>query len=63
MAKRFGTNKSRRERRPKSSASKNIAVEQAQTAKARFHQPKTLVQFFRESPFVGVELDLERQDD
>lgn len=29
----------------------------------RAHQPKTLVQFFRESPFVGVELDLERQKD
>lgn len=29
----------------------------------RAHQPKTLVQFFRESPFVGVELDLEREKD
>jgi hypothetical protein len=61
MARRFGTNKGRRERRPENSAPKYIAVEQVQTAKARFHQPKTLVQFFRESPFVGVELDLERQ--
>jgi antitoxin Phd len=24
------------------------------------HQPKNLLQFFRESPFVGVDLDLER---
>jgi len=24
------------------------------------HQPKSLLQFFRESPLVGVELDLER---
>jgi hypothetical protein len=26
-------------------------------------EPKSLVQFFRESPLVGVELDLERDDD
>src|SRR5713226_3122209 len=31
------------------------------TAKAR--QPKSLVQFFRESPLVGVKLDLERDKD
>jgi antitoxin Phd len=29
----------------------------------RSHQPKNLVEFFRESPLVGVELDLERQKD
>ena len=29
----------------------------------RSHQPKSLVQFFRESPLVGVELDLARQKD
>ncbi len=29
----------------------------------RSHQPKTLIEFFRESPLVGVELDLERQKD
>ena len=29
----------------------------------RSHQPKNLVQFFRESPLVGVELDLARQKD
>jgi antitoxin Phd len=27
------------------------------------HQPKSLVQFFRESPLVGVELDLVRAED
>lgn len=27
------------------------------------HQPKSLVQFFRQSPFVGVKLDLERDKD
>jgi hypothetical protein len=26
-------------------------------------QPKSLLEFFRESPLVGVELDLERQKD
>jgi len=29
----------------------------------RAHQPKTLVEFFRKSPLVGVELDVERQKD
>ncbi len=29
----------------------------------RSHQPKSLVQFFRDSPLVGVELDLARQRD
>jgi prevent-host-death family protein len=29
----------------------------------RAHQPKSLAQFFRESPLVGVELDLEREKD
>ena len=29
----------------------------------RSHQPKSLAQFFRESPLVGVELDLERAKD
>jgi antitoxin Phd len=40
-----------------------ISDEQYDEFVGRSHQPKTLVQFFRESPFVGVELDLERQDD
>ena len=29
----------------------------------RAHQPKTLVEFFRQSPLVDVELDLKRQKD
>ena len=29
----------------------------------RAHQPKNLVQFFRQSPLVGIELDLTRQKD
>src|ERR1700758_4026798 len=30
---------------------------------SRPHQPKSIVQFFRQSPFVGVKLDLERDKD
>jgi len=30
---------------------------------AKSHQPKSIVQFFRESPLVGMELDLERDKD
>jgi len=30
---------------------------------ARSPQPKSLVEFFRESPLMGVQLDLERQKD
>jgi prevent-host-death family protein len=40
-----------------------ISDEQYEEFVGRSHQPRTLVQFFRESPFVGVELDLERQKD
>jgi antitoxin Phd len=40
-----------------------ISDEQYDEFVGRSHQPKSLVQFFRESPFVGVELDLERQKD
>lgn len=40
-----------------------ISDEQYEDLTGRAHQPKTLVEFFRESPFVGVELDLERQKD
>jgi prevent-host-death family protein len=40
-----------------------ISDEQYDEFVGRSHQPRTLVQFFRESPFVGVELDLERQKD
>ena len=38
-----------------------IAEEQYQQLVRKVHQPKSLVQFFRESPFVGVDLDLERE--
>lgn len=40
-----------------------IADEQFDQLKARSHQPKSIVQFFRESPLVGVKLDLERDKD
>jgi antitoxin Phd len=40
-----------------------ISEEQYERLTAKSHQPKSLVQFFRESPLVGVELDLERDQD
>jgi prevent-host-death family protein len=40
-----------------------ISDEQYDEFVGRSHQPKTLVEFFRESPFVGLDLDLERQKD
>lgn len=40
-----------------------ISNEQYEQLVGRAHQPKSLVQFFRESPLVGVELDLERAKD
>jgi antitoxin Phd len=40
-----------------------IADEQYERLVGKSHQPKNLVQFFRESPLVGVELDLERVKD
>lgn len=40
-----------------------ISGEQYEELVGRSHQPKNLVEFFRESPFVGVELDLERPKD
>ena len=40
-----------------------LAEEQYERLKGKSHQPKNLVQFFRQSPFVGVELDLERDRD
>jgi antitoxin Phd len=40
-----------------------ISEEQYERLTAKAHQPKSLVQFFRESPLVGVELDLERNKD
>ena len=40
-----------------------ISGEQYEELIGRSHQPKNIVEFFRESPFVGVELSLERQKD
>lgn len=40
-----------------------IAEEQYEQLVGRTHQPKSLAQFFRESPLVGAELDLERDKD
>jgi antitoxin Phd len=40
-----------------------ISDEQYERLTVRSHQPKSIVQFFRESPMVGVELDLERDKD
>ncbi|SRR5579871_6674931 len=40
-----------------------ISDEQYDELVGKSHQPKNLVQFFRESPLVGVELDLERNKD
>jgi prevent-host-death family protein len=40
-----------------------ISDEQYDQLVGKSHQPKNLVRFFRESPLVGVELDLERAKD
>jgi prevent-host-death family protein len=40
-----------------------ISDEQYDRLLVRSHQPKSIVQFFRESPLVGVDLDLERDKD
>jgi antitoxin Phd len=40
-----------------------MPVEQFDRLMNRSRQPKSLVQFFRESPLVGLELDLERDKD
>lgn len=40
-----------------------IADEQYQQLVGKSHQPKSIVQFFRESPLVGIDLDLERAKD
>ncbi len=40
-----------------------ISDEQYEQLVGKAHQPKSLVQFFRESPLVGVDLDLEREKD
>jgi len=40
-----------------------ISDEQYEQLVSRSHQPESIVQFFRESPLVGVELNLERDKD
>jgi antitoxin Phd len=40
-----------------------ISDEQYERLTARWRQPARLVQFFRQSPLAGVELDLERDRD
>jgi prevent-host-death family protein len=40
-----------------------ISDEQYQQLVGKAHQPKNLLQFFRESPLVGIELDLVRDKD
>src|ERR1017187_7500132 len=40
-----------------------ISDEQYERLVGKAHQPKSLLQFFRESPLVGVELNLERDRD
>lgn len=40
-----------------------MPVEQFDRLMTRSRQPKSLVQFFRESPLVGLELDFERDKD
>ena len=40
-----------------------ISDEQYYRLTVKSHQPKSIVQFFRESPLVGVDLDLERDRD
>jgi len=40
-----------------------IADEQYQQLVGKAHQPQSLVEFFRESPLVGIDLNLERAKD
>jgi antitoxin Phd len=40
-----------------------ISDEQYEELVGKAHQPKSLLQFFRESPLVGLELNLERDKD
>jgi prevent-host-death family protein len=40
-----------------------VAEEQYEQLVGKSHQPKNLVQFFRQSPLVGVDLNLERDHD
>jgi antitoxin Phd len=40
-----------------------ISFEEYERLRVKAGQPKSIVQFFRESPLVGVDLDLERDKD
>src|SRR5437660_7785228 len=40
-----------------------VAEEQYDRLVGKSHQPESLVEFFRQSPLVGVDLDLERDRD
>ena len=40
-----------------------VMISDEQRLMIKSHQPKSIVQFFRESPLVGVDLDLERDKD
>ncbi len=40
-----------------------ISDEEYERLVGKSHQPKSLVQFFRQSPLMGLELDLERDKD
>jgi prevent-host-death family protein len=40
-----------------------IPLEQFEALTGRSSQPKSIVQFFRESPLMGLELDIERNKD
>jgi|HubBroStandDraft_5_1064220.scaffolds.fasta_scaffold1182605_2 antitoxin Phd len=40
-----------------------LSDEQYDRLARKWHRPKSLVQFFRESPLLGVDLDLERDRD
>jgi hypothetical protein len=40
-----------------------ISNEQYEELVGRSRQPRSLVQFFRESPLAGIDLDLERSKD
>jgi hypothetical protein len=49
--------------KPEIAAKQARAEKQARSVTGRKRRPKSLVQFFRESPLVGVELHLERERD
>jgi antitoxin Phd len=40
-----------------------VAQEQYDQLMGKAHQPKNIVEFFRQSPLVGIDLDLERDRD